>query len=76
MHFMRFGPQQRNQLHHKRFYKQNHIIMKKTTFYEAPETELILVNYEEAFLNGTTGGYTEGGGGSYGDDDTNDNGEY
>ena len=50
--------------------------MKKTTFYEAPETELILVNYEEAFLNGTTGGYTEGGGGSYGDDDTNDNGEY
>ena len=54
----------------------NHNVMKRKTFYEAPETELILVNYEEAFLNGTTGGYTEGGGGSYGDDDTNDNGEY
>ena len=73
---MRFGPQQRNQLHYKRLYKQNHNVMKRKTFYEAPETELILVNYEEAFLNGTTGGYTEGGGGSYGDDDTNDNGEY
>ena len=50
---MRFGPQQRNQLHDKRVYKQNHHVMKRKNFYEAPETELILVRFEGNFC--TTG---------------------
>ena len=53
---MRFGPQQRNQLHYKRLYKQNHNVMKRKTFYEAPETELILVKFEENIMSPVPGG--------------------
>ena len=47
--------------------------MIKKSIYEAPETELILVRFEEIILGNPSDPVT-GGGGSYGDDDTNDNG--
>lgn len=42
--------------------------------YEIPESELLLVNFEENIMS--PNGYNEGGGGSYGDEDSNDNGDY
>ena len=48
--------------------------MNKKQFYEAPETELLVVRFEGNIMS--PNGYTEGGGGSYGDDDTNDNGDF
>lgn len=68
------GPQLQNQLHHKRLYKQNNKVMIKKTFYEAPETELILVRFEENILSvgGANNGYN-GDGNDLGDlDDPND----
>lgn len=49
--------------------------MIKKSFYEAPDAELLLVRFERAILSNPDG-YHQGGGGSYGDDDTNDNGDY
>ena len=43
--------------------------------YLAPEWGLSVVRVERQFLNENSP-YTEGGGGSYGDDNTNDNGDY
>lgn len=42
--------------------------------YEIPESELLLVKFEENIMS--PNGYNQGGGGQYGDGDTNDNGEY
>ena len=47
--------------------------MKKNPFYTAPEAEFLDVWFEENFVNT---GYHEGGGGSYGDGDTNENGDF
>ena len=47
--------------------------MHKKQFYEAPEAEMLMVRFEGNFC---TTGYTPGGGGSYGEGDENDNGEY
>ena len=54
-------------------HKQNHNVMHKKQFYEAPEAEMLMVRFEGNFC---TTGYTPGGGGSYGEGDENDNGEY
>ena len=40
--------------------------------YSSPLSELLVVRFEENFLDS----YTQGGGGHYGDDDTNDNGDF
>lgn len=42
--------------------------MKTKTFYEAPDSELLLINFEEAFLQGT---YNTPGN-NYGDNDLGD----
>ena len=47
--------------------------MNKKQLYSAPEAELLVIKFEENFCQTT---YTLGGGGQYGDEDTNDNGEY
>ncbi|MBO4340295.1 MAG: hypothetical protein J5835_02555 [Bacteroidales bacterium] len=49
--------------------------MKKTMFYKTPVTELLVVRFEENILSGADA-FHEGGGGYYGGDDTNDNGDY
>ena len=43
--------------------------------YSSPTTELLVVRFEGNFC-GTANGYQQGGGGSYDDNDTNDNGDY
>ena len=43
-------------------------------FYEKPSAEVLVVRFEGVICE--SGGYHQGGGGSYGDDDTNDNGDY
>ena len=48
--------------------------MNKKQLYSAPEAELLVVKFEGNFCQ--TNEYTQGGGGQYGDEDTNDNGEY
>ena len=48
--------------------------MYKKLLYSAPEAELLVVKFEGNFC-GTNDFYTKGGGGSYGDDVLNDNGE-
>ena len=47
--------------------------MRKKLLYSAPEAELLVVRFEENFCQT---GYTQGGGGQYGEEDTNDNDEY
>ncbi len=50
--------------------------MIKKTYLEAPQAELIVVRFEENFLNSPGDGYNnQGGGGSYGDGDTINNGD-
>lgn len=46
----------------------------RKNYYSAPETELFFVKFEENIMSPT--GYNQGGGGQYGDGDTNDNGDY
>ncbi|MBR5660055.1 MAG: hypothetical protein IKW99_00715 [Bacteroidales bacterium] len=50
--------------------------MKKKIYYEAPEMEQILLKLEQGILTDSATGYNQGGGGSYGDGDTNNNGDY
>ena len=50
-------PITQKQLNHKRIYiNKNHNVMIKKTMYEAPDSELLLVKFEEAFLQGTNWG--------------------
>ena len=42
--------------------------------YENPEAEQFFVKYEENIMS--PNGYTQGGGGQYGDDETNENPDY
>lgn len=51
--------------------------MRKKQFYEAPEAELLVVQFEEGFL-GVSGGvnYSEKSGGAGGDDDYDDGDVY
>ena len=44
-------------------------------FYETPTTKTLVVRFQ-GMLCGSPNGYNQGGGGSYGDGDTNDNGDY
>ena len=54
----------------------NHSIMRKKLFYEAPDAEVLVIRYEEAFLQGTNP-QQEMGGGSPGDpNDPYDQGNY
>ena len=51
--------------------------MNKLKFsYEQPCSETLVVRLEGAMICGSPDGYHPGGGGSYGDDDTNENGDY
>lgn len=51
--------------------------MIKKQLYETPDAELLVVKFEEGFLQTSPGNtYTQGGGGTYGDDEIIDNGEY
>ena len=47
--------------------------MKTKLFYTAPVSNILEVRFEGVIA---TSDYTEGGGGSYNDDTTNDNGNY
>lgn len=42
-------------------------------FYETPTTKTLVVRFQGVLCT-SPNGYTQGGGGSYGDGDTNDNG--
>ena len=44
------------------------------SLYEAPQVELLVVRFEENIMSPK--GYTSGGGGTYGNDETNENGDY
>ena len=48
---------------------------KKSVFYSAPTTKYIVVRYGSVLM-GSPNGYNPGGGGSYGDGDTNNNGDF
>ena len=48
--------------------------MKKKTYYETPEAELIVVRFDGNFC--ATEIFNQGGGGQYGDDDINENDPY
>ena len=48
--------------------------MRKKQFYEAPDAELLVVKFEENIMS--PNGFTQGGGGSYGEGEENDNGDY
>ena len=51
-------------------------MMKKIKeLYSSPDTTVLVVRFE-GMLMGSPDGYHQGGGGSYGDDDTNSNGDY
>jgi hypothetical protein len=51
--------------------------MNKKNNYEQPSAELIVVRFEENFLNSPGDGFTnQGGGGTYTEEDINDNGGY
>ena len=43
--------------------------------YSSPTSELLVIRFEEDVL-GNPSGFNPGGGGSYDDDDTNDNGDF
>ena len=49
--------------------------MIKKLFYVTPKTEALVVRFEWNIMSNPDG-YHQGGGGSYGGDDTNDNGDY
>ena len=46
---------------------------KHKELYSSPTTELLVVRFEGNFCNT---GYNQGGGGTYDDSDTNENGDY
>lgn len=48
---------------------------KQSERYSSPNTTVLVVRFE-GMLMGSPNGYTEGGGGSYGNEDTNDNGDF
>lgn len=48
----------------------------KKELYSQPTAEFLDLEVEENVLQTASSGYNLGGGGSYGDDDTNDNGEF
>lgn len=50
--------------------------MEKKFIYEAPEMELILLKLEQGILTVSDPNYNQGGGGTYGPGETNDNGDY
>jgi hypothetical protein len=50
--------------------------MEKKETYKAPEMKSIVLLKGSVLIMTSPGGYHEGGGGSYGNDDTNDNGDY
>lgn len=52
--------------------------MKKKLYYEAPEAEVFEVSFEGSTLmsSNPANAWHQGGAGSYGTDDTNDNGSY
>lgn len=51
-------------------------MMKKIKeLYSSPDTTVLVVRFE-GMLMGSPDGYHQGGGGSYGDDDTNSNGDF
>lgn len=50
--------------------------MNKKESYEAPEWGMRVLMVERTPICTSPGEYTEGGGGSYGDGETNDNGGY
>ena len=49
--------------------------MKQKQIYECPDTQLLFVKFEENIMS-PNDGYHPGGGGTYGEDDQNDNGDY
>ena len=50
-------------------------MMKKLKeLYSSPDTTVLVVRFEEGLLQASP--YHQGGGGSYGDNDTNENGDY
>ena len=49
--------------------------MTQKMFYVTPTTKTLVVRFEGMLMQ-SPGGYHQGGGGSYGDGDTNDNGDY
>ena len=50
--------------------------MEKKETYKAPEMKSIVLIKENVMNQTSPGGYHQGGGGSYGDSDTNENGDY
>ena len=50
--------------------------MEKKETYKAPEMRSVVLIRENVAIMGSPDGYHQGGGGSYGDGDTNDNGGY
>lgn len=49
--------------------------MNKKLFYAQPTAEVVVVSTVE-IICGSPNGYHQGGGGSYGNEDTNDNGDF
>ena len=51
--------------------------MEKKETYKSPEMKsIVLLKGSVLIMTSPGGGYNKGGGGSYGDGDTNDNGDY
>ena len=50
--------------------------MEKKETYKAPEMRSVVLIKENVSIMTSQGGYRQGGGGSYGDEDTNVNGDY
>ena len=50
--------------------------MRKKLFYETPDAEVLVIRYEEAFLQGPSTDHELGGGGPGDNDDPNDQGNY